>query len=259
MQTIVEHGEKLAGMIQMRELQNTISHANASGLDSSYGSDAQTSGALWDLIQLVGEKARRNTVLLMDRDNAEVFYSKVSDLEEVFHCLERRLEYVVSGDMPASAQFRRACELSSACVMLFQAAFQYKSEHSLWYPPPEGLTPWYSKTVVRSGLWSVASFMLQLLNETNCLDDSGKFDFYSNLELLSEVLLESYSNAITAKIERKEDHRTLLEEYWRHRDALLDALYQQVKNFAGAKLQVRFIPPFTFCVEASYQVPKLIV
>ncbi|KAH6785175.1 hypothetical protein C2S51_037630 [Perilla frutescens var. frutescens] len=237
MQTIMEHGEKLAGMIQMRELQNTISHANASGLGSSYGSDVQTSGALWDLIQLVGERSRRNTVLLMDRENAEVFYSKVSDLEEVFHCLERHLEYVVNGEMPASVQFRRSCELSSACVMLFQAAFQYKSEHRLWYPPPEGLTPWYSKTVVWSGLWSVASFKLQLLNETNRLDDSVKFDFYSNLELLSEVLLESYSNAITAIVERKEDHRNLMEEYWRRRDALLDALYQQVKNFVEAKLQ----------------------
>lgn len=244
MLTIMEHGEKLAGMIRMRELQNTISHENASGIGSSYGSDAQASGALWDLIQLVGERARRNTVLLMDRDNAEVFYSKVSDLEEVFHCLERQLEYVVSGDMLAPVQFRRACELSSASVMLFHAAFQYKSEHRIWYPPPEGLTPWYSKKVVWSGLWVIASFMLQLLNETNRLDDSGKFGFYSNLELLTEVLLESYSNAITAKFERKEDHRTLSEEYWTRRDALLDALYQQVKSLTEAKLQVRFIPSF---------------
>lgn len=251
MQTIVEHGEKLAGMIQIRELQNTISHSDASGHDSAYGSDAQTSGALWDLIQLVGERARRNTVLLMDRDNAEVFYSKVSDLEEVFHCLERQLEYIVNGDMSAPVQFRRACELSSACVMLFHAAFQYKSEHGLWYPPPEGLTPWYSKTVVWSGLWSVASFMLQLLHDTNRLDDSGKFEFYSNLELLSEVLLELYSNAITAKIERKEDYRTLSEEYWKRRDALLDALYQQVKTFVGTKLQVRFTS-FIFSIEALY-------
>ncbi|XP_041992032.1 nuclear pore complex protein NUP133-like isoform X1 [Salvia splendens] len=226
MQTIMEHGEKLAGMIQMRELQNTISHESTSGLGSSYSSDTQTSGALWDLIQLVGERARRNTVLLMDRDNAEVFYSKVSDLEEVFHCLERQLEYIISEDMLAPVQFRRVCELSSGCVMLFHAAFQYKSEYHLWYPPPEGLTPWYSKTVVWNGLWSVASFMLQLLNETNRLDGSEKFDFYSNLELLSEVLLESYSNP-----------RTLLEEYWTRRDALLDALYKQVKSFVEAKLK----------------------
>ncbi|XP_057792938.1 LOW QUALITY PROTEIN: nuclear pore complex protein NUP133 [Salvia miltiorrhiza] len=238
MQTIMEHGEKLAGMIQMRELQNTISHESTSRLGSSYGSDAQTSGALWDLIQLVGERARRNTVLLMDRDNAEVFYSKVSDLEEVFHCLEKQLkDVIISEDMPAPVKFRRVCELSSACVMLFHAAFQYKSEYRLWYPPPEGLTPWYAKSVVWSGLWSVASIMLQLLNEANRLDGSEKFDFYSNLELLTEVLLESYSTAITAKPERKEDHRTLLEEYWTRRDALLDALYNQVKSFVEAKLQ----------------------
>ncbi|KAL3646114.1 hypothetical protein CASFOL_011294 [Castilleja foliolosa] len=190
MQIIMEHGEKLASMIELRELQNTISHATASGLGSSYDSDARTSGALWDLIQLVGERARRNTVLLMDRDNAEVFYT-----------------------------------------------IHYTSEHHLWYPPPEGLTPWYSKAIVWSGLWSLASFMLPLLTEMNCLDDSLRFEFYSNLEVLSEMLLESHSNAITAKVERKEDHRGLLEEYWKCRDTLLDSLYKQVKKFVQRELQ----------------------
>lgn len=198
----------------------------------------QTSGALWDLIQLVGERARRNTILLMDRDNAEVFYSKVSDLEEVFHCLEKQLEYVITEDMTTLVQLHRAVELSNACVALFRASIQYRSEHHLWYPSPEGLTPWYSKSIVWCGLWNLASFMLQLLNETNRLDESAKFDFYSNLELLSEVLLESYSNAITAKVERKEDHRTLLDEYWKRRDALLNSLYQHLKNFVQEKLQV---------------------
>ncbi|KAL9144861.1 hypothetical protein ABFS82_13G003100 [Erythranthe guttata] len=237
MQIIMEHGERLAGMIQLRELQNTISHANASGSGSYHASDARTSGALWDLIQLVGERARRNTVLLMDRDNSEVFYSKVSDIEEVFHCLERQLEYVISIDMPILVQFQSSCELSDACVTLFRAAIEYRSEHHLWYPPPEGLIPWYSKNIVWSGLWTLASFMVQLLNETNRLDDSARVDFYSNLEVLSEVLLESYSTAITAKIERKEEHRTLLEEYWNRRDVLLDSLYQQVKSFVQSKLQ----------------------
>lgn len=241
MQIIMEHGEKLAGMIQLRELQNTISHANASGSGSYDASHTQTSGALWDLIQLVGERARRNTVLLMDRDNAEVFYSKVSDLEEVFHCLERQLEYVISRSMPILVQFQRSCELSNACVTLFRAAIQYRGEHHLWYPPPEGLTPWYSKIIVWSGLWTIASFMLQLLNETNHLDDSARFHFYSTLEVLSEVLLESYSTAITAKVERKEEHRSLLEEYWKRRDTLLESLYQQVKNFVQSKPQVGFL------------------
>ncbi|KAK4492929.1 hypothetical protein RD792_000256 [Penstemon davidsonii] len=234
---VMEHGEKLAGMIQLRELQNMISNATATGFDSYSGSDARVSGSLWDLIQLVGERARRNTVLLMDRDNAEVFYSKVSDLEEVFHCLERQLEYIITEEMSIVVQFQRACELSNACVTLFRAAMQYKSENHLWYPPLEGLTPWYSKSIVWSGLWSVASFMLQLLNETNRLDDSARLDFYANLETLSEVLLESYSNAITAKVERKEEQGTLLEEYWKRRDTLLDSLYQQVKKFVQGKLQ----------------------
>ncbi|GER54059.1 nucleoporin [Striga asiatica] len=237
MQIIMEHGEKLASMIQLRELLNAISHATESGVGSYYESDARTSGALWDLIQLVGERARRNTVLLMDRDNAEVFYSKVSELEELFHCLEGNLEHIITQNMPIIVQSERACELANACVTIFRASVDYRANHHLWYPPPEGLTPWYSKFVVWSGLWNLASFMLQLLSGTNGLKDSVIFDFCSNLVVLSEILLESYSNAITAKVERKEDHRSLLEEYSKCRDTLLDSLYKKVKDFIQAKLQ----------------------
>lgn len=237
LQIIMEHGEKLAGMIRLRELQNTISQSDATGFGLYSGSDTRISGALWDLIQLVGERARRSTVLLMDRDNAEVFYSKVSDLEEVFHCLERHLYFVINGEMSSLVQFQRACELSNACVTIFHAAMKYRSEHDIWYPPPEGLTPWYSKLVISRGLWSIASFILRLLNETNCLDDSARLDSYSNLELLSEVILESYSGAIAAKAERKEEYKTLLEEYWNRRDALLNSLYQHIILFFEATIQ----------------------
>ncbi|XP_051140084.1 nuclear pore complex protein NUP133 isoform X2 [Andrographis paniculata] len=236
LQIIMEHGEKLAGMMQLRELQS-MAHTSTAGLGYYHDSDSRASGALWDLIQLVGEKARRNTVLLMDRDNAEVFYSRVSDLEELFHCLDRQLEYVISGEMPILVQFQRASELSNVCVIIFRSAMQYRSGHQLWYPPPEGLTPWYSKSIVWNGLWSLAAFMLELLKETNRLDDSARFDFYLNLQVLCEVLLESYSNAISGKVERKEEHRTLLDEYWKRRDTLLDSLFQQARKFGTAKLQ----------------------
>jgi nuclear pore complex protein Nup133 len=83
--TIMEHGEKLSGMIQLRELQNTISQnrSNMSGSPHS-SSEAQLSGALWDLIQLVGERARRNTVLLMDRDMLKCFTVRFRILKKYF-------------------------------------------------------------------------------------------------------------------------------------------------------------------------------
>ncbi|GER40868.1 nucleoporin [Striga asiatica] len=233
MQIMMEHGEKLASMIQLRELLNATSHATESGV----GSDARTSGALWDLIHLVGERARRNTVLLMDRDNAEVFYSKVSELEDLFHCLEGNLEHIITQNKPIILQSQRACELANACVTIFRAAVDYRADHHLWYPPPEGLTLWYSNFVVWSGLWNLSSFMLQLLSGTERLKVSIILDFYSNLVVLSEILLESYFNAITAKVDRKEDHRSLLEEYSKCRDTLLDSLYKQVKYFIQVKLQ----------------------
>ncbi|XVE78325.1 hypothetical protein DITRI_Ditri13aG0135600 [Diplodiscus trichospermus] len=238
LQFILEHGEKLSAIIQLRELQNLISQNRSTGVGSTHSSFRnQDPGALWDLIQLVGEKARRNTVLLMDRDNAEVFYSKVSDLEQVFYCLERHLEYIISTEQPVEFQTHRACELSNACVTIFRAAMDYKNEYHLWYPAPEGLTPWYCQLVVRNGLWSLASFMLQLLKETSELDMSAKSELYFHLEALTEVLLEVSSGAITAKLERGEEHKGLLNEYWRRRDALLDSLYQQVKGFLEAGYQ----------------------
>ncbi|GAV78363.1 Nucleoporin_C domain-containing protein/Nucleoporin_N domain-containing protein [Cephalotus follicularis] len=191
LQAIMEHGEKLAGIIQLRELQNVFSQKRSAGVGSHhFTSESQISGALWDLIQLVGEKARRNTVLLMDRDNAEVFYT-----------------------------------------------MQYRNEHYMWYPPPEGLTPWYCQAVVRNGLWRIASFTLQLSTETSGLDMPARSDLYTCLELLTEVLLEAHTGAITAKFERGEEHKGLLDEYWNRRDTLLDSLYQQIKSFVEADNQ----------------------
>ncbi|XP_022968925.1 nuclear pore complex protein NUP133 isoform X1 [Cucurbita maxima] len=236
LQIILGHGEKLAAMIQLRELQNTIFQNRSNGLSSlSSNSETPMSGALWDLIQFVGERARRNTVLLMDRDNTEVFYSKVSELEEVFNCLERQLDYVVSADESYAVQNQRACEISKACVTIMRAAVQYRNEHQLWYPPSEGLTPWYSQLVVRNGLWHIASLMLQLLNEVSELDTSAKSDLYCYLELLTEVLLESHAGAVTAKAERGEKTEGLLHEFWSRRDSLLSSLYQRIKDSVEAE------------------------
>ncbi|KAE9606416.1 putative transcription factor WD40-like family [Lupinus albus] len=232
LQIILEHGEKLSAMTQLRELQNLISQSRSTSVGYSNSSlGIQMSGALWDMIQLVGERARRNTVLLMDRDNAEVFYSKVSDLEDFFYCLDAELEYIISPEHPFGIQIQRACELSNACVAIIRTCFNYKNENHLWYPPPEGLTSWYCQHVVRKGIWSVASVLLQLLNGNSGLDKSAKLDLYNHLEALGDVLLEAYSGAITAKIECGEEHTGLLNEYWMRRDELLQSLYQQVKDF----------------------------
>lgn len=245
LQIVLEHGEKLAGIIQLRELQDIISQNRSAGAGSLRSNqEIQASGALWDLIQLVGERTRRGTVLLMDRDNAEVFYSKVSDLEEMFHCLDKQLDYIITTEQPFGVQTQRACELSDACVTLIRRAMDYKNEHHLWYPPPEGITPWFCKYVVRSGTWSVASFMLNLLKEASVLDMSAKSDLYSHLEVLTEVLLEMYAGAIAAKVDLGEDHKGLLDEYWSRRDSLLDSLYRQVKEFVEAEQQVIALPLF---------------
>lgn len=235
---IMEHGEKLSGMIQLRELQHLLSQnrSNEAGTPSS-NSRAQMAGSLWNLIQLVGEKARRNTVLLMDRDNAEVFYSKVSDVEELFSCLSHHLQYIISGELPFIIQMQQAYDISNACTTLIQTAMRYRDEHQTWYPSPEGLTPWNFQRVVRSGLWSIASFIMQLLKEAAVVDMLVKSDLCAQLEGLTDVLLETYTCSITTKIERGEEHKGLVAEYGRRRDELLGSLYELAKRFADAKYQ----------------------
>ncbi|KAI4384924.1 hypothetical protein MLD38_003008 [Melastoma candidum] len=232
LQIILEHGEKLAGIIQLRELQYGISQHRSGGV-----STLQSSSALWDLIQLVGDRARRNIVLLLDRENAEVFYSRISDVEEFFNCLEREFDYLIGRGNPTHIQIRRSLELASACENIVQSAMDYKNEHHLWYPPPEGLTPWYCQPVVRNGLWSIASFMLEILNEAVRLDKFLKSEVYSHLEAIAAILLEAYSAAITAKVERGEEEKGLLEDYCTRRDSLLEVLYQQLKILTGEENQ----------------------
>lgn len=236
----MEHGEKLAGMIQLRELQNARSQHRS----SADPSESEISGSLSDLIQLVGEKERRSTVLLMDRDNTEVFYSKVSDLEEVFYCLDRHLEVLVSKRHPLLLQIQRACELCDAAVTLILTASEYKSVYHPWYPNPGGLNPWYCQSVLRNGMWRLSCIMLQMLEDQNNLDSSLTSELYSHLEKLTEVLLETYAGAIAAKAERKEDYRWLVNEFCSKRDTLLATLYLQLKNFAASAsgyLQVKLL------------------
>lgn len=250
LQIIMEHGEKLAGMIQLRELQNTKSQ-NRPSADPS---NSEISGSLWDLIQLVGEKERRNTILLMDRDNTEVFYSKVSDLEEVYYCLDRHLEVLVSQRHSLILQIQRACELSDAAVTLILTASEYKSVHHPWYPNPAGLNPWFCQSVIRNGMWKLSCTMLQMLSDQNTLDSSLTSELYSHLEKLTEVLLEAYAGAISAKADRKEDYRGLVNEFCCKRDTLLGTLYTQLKNFAASAtgyLQVKLFYLVYFLKELS--------
>ncbi|GAB2274991.1 hypothetical protein Dimus_009760 [Dionaea muscipula] len=234
---VMEHGEKLAAMIELRELQNMISQSRPTVDDSlNFGSEREVSGSLWDLIQIVGERARRNTVLLMDRDNAEVFFSKVSDLEEVFYCLDRHLGSIICMEQPIKIQIQRASELSNACATLVHSAIHYKNEHQMWYPSPDGLMPWYCQHAVRTGLWALASFMVHILNECE-VDLSAKSDVCSHLEVIANIILEAYLGAIAVKVELEEEHKVLVEEYWNRRNILLDSLYQQIKVFVEAQCQ----------------------
>jgi nuclear pore complex protein Nup133 len=233
----MEHGEKLSGVIQLRELQNALSHQRSS-THLSPQSETPTAGALWNLIQLVGEKARRNTVLLMDRDNAEVFYSRVSDIEDLFYCLSQQLRYIITGEENPSVQMQRALELSNACVTLVQAALYYREEHKDWYPSPEGLITWNSQPVVRSGIWSLASSVMELLREPGAADMPMKYNLWSQLEGLTDMLLEGYMGLLTAKFERGEEHGVLVQEYCARRDELLGSLYDLAKQIIEAKYQV---------------------
>ncbi|KAG9443474.1 hypothetical protein H6P81_014814 [Aristolochia fimbriata] len=186
LQAIMEHGEKLAGMIELRELQNHRARTQLEGKDLSYSNPPMDmAGPLWDLIQII----------------------------------------------------QRACEISEGSTLFIRTAINYKNAQYTWYPSPEGLTPWYCQSVVRSGLWAVASFLLQLIKDASGVDLSTRMGLYSHLEMLTDVLLETYNGALTAQNERGEEQKQFVDEYKKRRDILFDSLYQQVKGFVEVKCQ----------------------
>lgn len=233
---ILEHGEKLASMVALRELNNTRAQpkSTSSTMFSQYNA-GDLSGAVWDMIQLVGDKARRNNVVLMDRDKVEVFYTRVSELEELFVCIQQHAAFLVQRDQAVRVQIERACELAKACSTILQVAIAYRDAQQAWYPSPEGITPWYCKQNVRSGLWKVATMLLELKVEGDMSEPTLTAEVMRQVEEMTDFLLEGYAGAITAKVEREEEYRGLQMEYWTRRDRLLTALQQHAFQVAAQK------------------------
>jgi nuclear pore complex protein Nup133 len=234
----MEHGEKLAGMLQLRELHNSWAQARMQNSSSEVPENIEVGGALWETVQLVGEKARRNNVMLMDREKSEVFYVRVSDLEEYFSCIQQHANAIVGREHPLRVQIERLCELAESSTSLIRAAIRYRDTQQSWYPSPEGLTPWYCRPTVRSGVWKVASMLLDLRGETSVSVPSMEPLLNSWLEEVADVLLEGYAGAITAKVEREEEYRGLQMEYWSRRDSILATLQQQARAVADSSVQV---------------------
>ncbi|KAH7276894.1 hypothetical protein KP509_39G025700 [Ceratopteris richardii] len=231
---IMEHGEKLSAVISLRELHNLSAQARQQGLlDSEWSSKTEVteaSGAMWELVLLTGEKARRNNVMLLDRDKAEIFYSRITELEDLFSCIHLHFDVIVIKEQPTQAQAEKACEIAHACAKALKTGIRFRDTHHTWYPSPEGLTPWYCKPVVRMGLWKLATVILDLKEEVSVLLPSLVMTLMSHLEEVADVLLEAYAGAITAMVEREEEYRALQMEYWSRRDLLLSAMHQHVRR-----------------------------
>ncbi|XP_024526327.1 nuclear pore complex protein NUP133 isoform X2 [Selaginella moellendorffii] len=223
--TILEHGEKLAALLKIKDTYNS----RAPGQSGGEAEEAQITGALWDTIQLVGEKARRKNVMLMDKEKMEVFFTRVSDIEELFGCIDEHSQAIIGQEMSLKSQTERLCEVADACSSAVRAGIQYRDTQQTWYPSPEGLTPWYCKATVRSGLWRLATHLMDVQTE---LDVQSKEKLMVSLADIADVLLEGYAGAILAKIERDEEYRGLQLEYWSRRDSLLLTLQQHEREAA---------------------------
>eukprot|EP00252_Welwitschia_mirabilis_P012500 TRINITY_DN2758_c0_g2_i2.p1 TRINITY_DN2758_c0_g2~~TRINITY_DN2758_c0_g2_i2.p1 ORF type:complete len:1023 (+),score=178.05 TRINITY_DN2758_c0_g2_i2:300-3368(+) len=232
---IMGHGEKLAAMIQLRDQQNASMNARIQyqfNISSEEAEMNMINTALWKLIQLAGENARRSNVMLMDRDTAEVFYSRVSDLEHFFFCVDRYLNHVIGESLSLRLRVERLREIANACVTIIQAAIKYRDIQYAWYPPIEGLVSWYCQPTVRLGVWKAASLILELKAEADTAEPSMKSDIFHLLCSVTDVLLDLYFGAISTKVDREEEYRGTQLEYWKRRDTLLNALYLLIKEIA---------------------------
>lgn len=234
LQIIMEHGEKLAAIIKLRELHNSRAQALNSFTEGSEdrftaSKSNEIVGALWDTVQLVGEKLRRNNAVLLNREKAEVFYSRVSEAEEFFTCIEHHGEALVEQEQQPQQRAGRLIQLIDACTQSLRASIHYRDSHQLWYPPPEGLTPWYCSPTVRLGLWKLTQSAIKLKSQLATSHADIARELCTRLEEVSDMMLEGYAGAIKAKIERGEEYRGLQGEYGMKRDVLLEVLHQQVR------------------------------
>ncbi|KAJ7530916.1 hypothetical protein O6H91_14G024600 [Diphasiastrum complanatum] len=238
---IMEHREKLIVMIELRDLHNARDRVQQQDRHSTYSiekiDNPDGGGALWDTVQLVGERSRRKNVMLMDREKTEVFYTRVSDVEDFFNCIQHHGSAIIGQEEPIRSQIERLCELSKACISSLRAAIQSRDSQQVWYPSPEGLTPWYCKPTVRSGVWKVATLLMEMRAEAAIFEPLIKEQLVDQLEEVADILLEEYAGAITAKVEREEEYWGLQMEYWSKRDKVLSALQQHATEIAEAAIQ----------------------
>nr|ACR34617.1 unknown [Zea mays] len=78
---------------------------------------------------------------------------------------------------------------------------------------------------------------MELLGESGAADMSMKSSLWSQLEGLTDILLEAYMCLLTAQFERGQEHGVLVQEYCERRDELLRSLYNLAKQIVEAKYQ----------------------
>eukprot|EP00897_Mesotaenium_endlicherianum_P010434 jgi/Mesen1/9419/ME000614S08669 len=138
---ILEHGEKLAAVSHLRSLHNAGPPRNSVPPGSTQGSAASSaSSVLWEAVQLAGSEVRQANALLRGRESGEVFYTRVSEVGQLFSAVQLEGEKLIGRGseqfrgVPLGVQASRLCQLADALTGAVQAALQYREAQRRWYP-----------------------------------------------------------------------------------------------------------------------------
>eukprot|EP00898_Chlorokybus_atmophyticus_P000441 jgi/Chlat1/1398/Chrsp12S01974 len=231
---ILEHGEKTAAMVALREAHNFFveqrwaqgDEANSPALaqeDNQVGAPSanmHAGRALQNIIQAVWESEQQLSSLLAGRDPAEVFYARVSHIASFYVALQLHAKRLVGGVADAAVAFEYLTELSEAAAAAVNAAFRYKSDVTERLLPErtDSRPTWLASLEVRGGLQALVEATIAMRPRLRAAAPTALPALAEQLLGLAELTLDNYRRAVAVDLNNNQDASSLRNAYVELRD-----------------------------------------
>ncbi|GAQ89578.1 nuclear pore complex protein Nup133 [Klebsormidium nitens] len=236
---ILEHSEKIASAVALREFQNAASDfAQQSAPGPFTPSETDPGQATLTVVRAAGERGLRRHVALSGRDSVEVFYTRVSSLEDFFSSLTSHAAAACFADVsqaPLRLQAERVCELMDAAGRVVEAARKTRDAHASSFESIPGL-PWTASPPVLDGLWTLCRLASDVQTRAASSNPSLVPLINQRLRSLGEMLLDGHRESLEATLQAggRADVIGARKEYAARRDVLLRAQLHFVRGAATA-------------------------
>jgi hypothetical protein len=167
---VMEHGEKLAAMVKLNELQTSFSrHTLITQITPSLPTTPCSLSAVWDCILLAGSAMRNSNIAFSEYSYSTLFFSRPSSSLSLFFSsisqhaktIVFRNESIHGDDMALSESVRRLIQLVETSEKVFQSVGKFKEMYARFYPEFLVDEPWSIRPAIRKALWRICSISIQ--------------------------------------------------------------------------------------------------